>query len=37
MKRKIPYGVINWEILVSECHVVDNTSCIRELENCNTP
>ena len=37
MKRDIPYGVINWERLVNECHVVDNTACIRELENCATP
>ena len=37
MKRRIPYGVINWENLVNECYVVDNTSYIRELENCKTP
>ena len=37
MKRKIPYGVINWERLVNECYVVDNTAYIRELENCATP
>ena len=36
-KRKIPYGVINWAELVRECLFVDNTSCIRELENCKTP
>ena len=37
MKRKIPYGVINWEELVHNCYVVDNTAYIRELENCKTP
>jgi hypothetical protein len=37
MKRKIPYGVINWENLVRNCYVVDNTAYIRELENCATP
>ena len=37
MKRKIPYGVINWETLVRECYVVDNTAYIREIENCATP
>ena len=37
MKRDMPYGVINWENLVRDCYVVDNTSCIRELERCRTP
>ena len=26
MKRKIPYGVINWAKLVRECLFVDNTA-----------
>lgn len=34
---RIPYGVINWAELVRECHFVDNTACIRELEACKTP
>lgn len=25
MKRKIPYGVMNWEKAVRECYLVDNT------------
>ena len=37
MKREIPYGVINWETLVRDCYVVDNTGYIRELEKCRTP
>ena len=37
MKREIPYGVINWENLVHDCYVVDNTAYIRELEKCRTP
>ena len=37
MKREIPYGVINWENLVRDCYVVDNTGYIRELEKCRTP
>ncbi len=37
MKRRIPYGVINWERLVRECYVVDNTAYIRALEECTTP
>ena len=37
MKREIPYGVINWENLVRDCYVVDNTANIRELEKCRTP
>ena len=36
-KLRIPYGVINWPELVRECHFVDNTACIRELEACKTP
>ena len=36
-KRKIPYGVINWAEIVRECHFVDNTAYIRELEECKTP
>ncbi len=37
MKRRIPYGVINWAELVCECFVVDNTRYIRELELVKTP
>jgi len=37
VKRKIPYGVINWANLVRECHFVDNTGYIRLLEPCTTP
>ena len=36
-KRKIPYGVMNWAELVSECLFVDNTRCIRDLELVKTP
>ena len=36
-KRKIPYGVMNWDELVRECFVVDNTRYIRELETIKTP
>ncbi len=36
-KRTIPYGVINWAILVRECHFVDNTASIRRLEDVRTP
>ena len=36
-RRKIPYGVMNYEKLIRECYFVDNTSCIRELENVETP
>ena len=36
-KRIIPYGVINWATLVRECLFVDNTACIRSLENVRTP
>ncbi len=35
--KKIPYGVINWAELVRECHFVDNTAYIRDLEKCKTP
>ena len=35
--RIIPYGVINWATLVRECLFVDNTPCIRSLENVRTP
>ena len=37
VRRKIPYGVMNYEKLIRECYFVDNTSCIRELENVETP
>ena len=37
MKRKIPYGVINWAEMVRECFFVDNTAYIRTLETCKTP
>jgi len=37
IKRKIPYGVINWAELVRECFLVDNTRYIRELEIIKTP
>ena len=36
-KRRIPYGVINWAMLVRECMFVDNTSYIRNLEDVATP
>lgn len=37
-KRRIPHGVINWAEPVRECHFVDNTACIRRLEDgCNLP
>ena len=36
-KRRIPYGVINWATLVRECLFVDNTACIRKLEDVATP
>jgi len=35
--RKIPYGVMNWERLVRECHFLDNTAYIRTLEDVQTP
>lgn len=37
MKRKIPYGVMNWEEVVRECYLVDNTAYIRALEDVKTP
>ena len=37
MKRKIPYGVMNWAEVVRECHFVDNTAYIRALEDVKTP
>ena len=36
-KRIILYGVINRATLVRECLFVDNTACIRSLENVATP
>ena len=32
MKRKVPYGVMNWDEVVRECYLVDNTAYIRALE-----
>lgn len=37
MKRKIPYGVMNWAEVVRECYLVDNTAYIRALEDVKTP
>ena len=37
MKRKIPYGVMNWAEVVRECYFVDNTAYIRALEDVKTP
>ena len=37
MRRKIPYGVMNYEKLVRECYFVDNTAYIHGLENVETP
>ena len=37
VRRKIPYGVMNYEELVRECYFVDNTAYIRELESVKTP
>ena len=37
MKRRIPYGVMNWEEVVRECYLVDNTAYIRALEDVKTP
>lgn len=37
VKRKIPYGVINWAEVVRECYLVDNTAYIRALEDVKTP
>ena len=36
-RRKVPYGVMNYEELIRECHFVDNTAYIRELEQVKTP
>ena len=36
-RRKIPYGVMNYEKLVRECYFVDNMAYIHELENVETP
>ena len=36
-RRKIPYGVMNYEELVRECYFVDNTAYIHELEAVKTP
>ena len=36
-RRKIPYGVMNYEKLIRECFFVDNTKYLRELENVDTP
>ena len=36
-RRKIPYGVMNYEKLIRECYFVDNTAYVRELENVDTP
>ena len=36
-RRRIPYGVMNYEKLVRECYFVDNTRFIRQLENVETP
>ena len=37
IKRRIPYGVINWAQIIRECHFVDNTAYIRNLEPIQTP
>ena len=37
VRRKIPYGVMNYEELVRECYFVDNTKYIRDLEAVKTP
>ena len=37
VRRKVPYGVMNFEKLVRECYFVDNTAYIRELERVDTP
>ena len=36
-RRKIPYGVMNYEELIRECYFVDNTKYLRELESVKTP
>ena len=37
VRRKIPYGVMNYEELIRECYFVDNTKYLRELEAVKTP
>ena len=37
VRRKVPYGVMNFEKLVRECYFVDSTAYIRELERVDTP
>ena len=37
MKRKIPYGIMNWAEVVRECHFVDSMAYIRALEDVKTP
>ena len=37
MKRKIPYGIMNWAEVVRECYFVDSTAYIRALEDVKTP
>ena len=37
VRRKVPYGVMNYEELVRECYFVDNTAYIHELESVKTP
>ena len=36
-KRKIPYAVMNWDELVTNCYFVDHTHFIPEIEKCKTP
>ena len=37
IRRRLPYGVMNYEKLVHECYFVDNTAYIHELETVDTP
>jgi len=37
MRRKIPYGVMNWAEVVREHYFVDNTAYLRALEDVKTP
>ena len=37
VRRTVPYGVMNYEELVRECYIVDNTAYIHELESVKTP
>ena len=37
MKRKIPYGIMNWAEIVRECYFVDSPAYIRALEDVKTP